>query len=79
MALHNNTHNNYFAYALALSRQENPSPETVALTLQLMQSEGLRWGELLERQAIKDYQLVYRYGKDVPSALTALVSVAHYR
>lgn len=47
MALHQHTRNNYFAYALAKSRHERPTPESITLTLQLIQEDGLRWGELL--------------------------------
>jgi hypothetical protein len=50
---------NYYALALAKSRHAVPDQLSVSLTLQLLETRGQKWAEVLERQALNNYSLVY--------------------
>jgi hypothetical protein len=68
-----------YALALAKSRTEEPSEQSLEAICRLVVTQGGKWLEVLERQASCCFELAFRVCNKYSFALPVLVSTANYR
>jgi hypothetical protein len=68
---------NYYAYVLSRARSDNPTAKTIELTLQLIYTQGAKWIDALERQAVRNYELAFSICRDHYAIYPSLVNLAH--
>ena len=60
------------------ARDEMPTVNSIQMTCRLMHEKGPRWRQTLLRQAVKDYNLVFRTCHGVNLAMGVLAETANY-